>query len=295
MTLVIVTDEAGHYDALRAAPGGPRAPLPRPGGDRAGPGAEPPAGRRGPVPRRGRAGADRGPAAARPSWRPRGVRALPLLLPDAPVVAWWPGAGPRSPAKDPVGALAQRRITDAAAADARRGLAALAAGYRPGRHRPGLDPDHPRGVRCSLPPWTSRTAVTGGSVASEPRSPSADLLAAWLAAARGADHPGGLRRARHHRGPAARDRRRHRGRPAGRAGRAPRRPGQPDRQVALQRRDTAEIIAEELRRLDPDDVYGETLARFAVGIGRGSAIAAPPRSSSTATKSCSRRRSPPGW
>ncbi|MDX6362582.1 MAG: hypothetical protein QOC85_1592, partial [Streptomyces sp.] len=37
---------------------------------------------------------------------------LPLLLPDAPVVVWWPVDAPENPAKDPLGALAQRRITD---------------------------------------------------------------------------------------------------------------------------------------------------------------------------------------
>ena len=37
----------------------------------------------------------------------------PLLLPDTPIVAWWPGKGPRNPSADPIGALAQRRITDA--------------------------------------------------------------------------------------------------------------------------------------------------------------------------------------
>ena len=37
---------------------------------------------------------------------------LPLLLPDAPVVVWWPVDAPEVPAKDPLGALAQRRITD---------------------------------------------------------------------------------------------------------------------------------------------------------------------------------------
>ena len=37
-------------------------------------------------------------------------------------------------------------------------------------------------------------------------------------------------------------------------------PGEPDRRVALHRRDQAELLAEELRRLDPDDVYGESLA-----------------------------------
>jgi hypothetical protein len=36
--------------------------------------------------------------------------------------------------------------------------------------------------------------------------------------------------------------------------------GEPDRRVALHRRDQAELLAEELRRLDPDDVYGESLA-----------------------------------
>ena len=38
------------------------------------------------------------------------------------------------------------------------------------------------------------------------------------------------------------------------------RPGQPDRRVALQRRDITELLAEELRRLDPDEIYGESLA-----------------------------------
>jgi glucose-6-phosphate dehydrogenase assembly protein OpcA len=41
------------------------------------------------------------------------------------------------------------------------------------------------------------------------------------------------------------------------------RPSQPDRHVALQRRDVAELLAEELRRLDPDDVYGEALTAVA--------------------------------
>ena len=40
----------------------------------------------------------------------------PLLLPDSPVVAWWPGAAPAVPSQDPIGRMAQRRITDAASA-----------------------------------------------------------------------------------------------------------------------------------------------------------------------------------
>lgn len=35
--------------------------------------------------------------------------------------------------------------------------------------------------------------------------------------------------------------------------------GQPDRAVALKRRETSELIAEELRRLDPDDTYAAAL------------------------------------
>jgi glucose-6-phosphate dehydrogenase assembly protein OpcA len=44
------------------------------------------------------------------------------------------------------------------------------------------------------------------------------------------------------------------------------RPGQPDRHVALHRRDAGELLTEELRRLDPDEVYGEALARLAADL-----------------------------
>jgi glucose-6-phosphate dehydrogenase assembly protein OpcA len=40
-------------------------------------------------------------------------------------------------------------------------------------------------------------------------------------------------------------------------------PGQPDRPVALKRRDLDELLNEELRRLDPDDVYAATAKRMA--------------------------------
>ena len=46
------------------------------------------------------------------------------------------------------------------------------------------------------------------------------------------------------------------------------RPGEPDRFVALHRRDTDELLAEELRRLDPDEVYGEALAAAAAATGQ---------------------------
>ena len=40
---------------------------------------------------------------------------LPMLLPDAPVLVWWPDTGPGIPSQDKLGMLAQRRVTDAAA------------------------------------------------------------------------------------------------------------------------------------------------------------------------------------
>ncbi len=42
---------------------------------------------------------------------------MPLLVPDAPIVAWWPTNPPASPLKDPVGAMARSRITDAMNSD----------------------------------------------------------------------------------------------------------------------------------------------------------------------------------
>ena len=56
-----------------------------------------------------------------------------LLLPDAPVVTWWPGAAPEVPGTSPLGRIAQRRITDASTqADPQAALQALATSYMPG-------------------------------------------------------------------------------------------------------------------------------------------------------------------
>jgi glucose-6-phosphate dehydrogenase assembly protein OpcA len=194
----------------------------------------------------------------------------PLLVPDTPVVTWWPRSGPATPSGDPLGMLAQRRVTDAASApDPAGALTGLAAGYRPG------DTDL---AWTRATPWRSLLAatldqphgeITGGSVAAEPRNPSADLIAAWLSGRLGVtfsrDQSGGpgLTEVRFNttEGDITITR------PDGRTATLSR-PGQPERRVALHRRDTAELMAEELRRLNPDEVYGETLARFATGVGR---------------------------
>ena len=116
---------------------------------------------------------------------------VPLLLADAPVVVWWPGEAPEVPAEDPIGMLAERRITDAASA--KRPIAQLAKRARllpARRHRSGLDPDHPvaRAAGLHAGPAAARQGACPATVAGAADSPSADLLAGWLA--RRAEMPG---------------------------------------------------------------------------------------------------------
>ena len=188
----------------------------------------------------------------------------PLLVPDTPVVIWWPGKAPRAPATDPVGALGQRRITDAAADEQPRSrLLELAAGYRPG------DTDL-SWTRTTT--WRSLLAATldrpyaeilEAAVVAEAENPSADLMAAWLARRLGVpvhqelSAGPGVTEARFVTGDGKIVISRADGRNATLS-----RPGEPDRFVALHRRETAELLSEELRRLDPDEVYGETLAEL---------------------------------
>ena len=56
--------------------------------------------------------------------------ALPLLLADSPVLAWWPHLAPADVARDPIGAMAQRRVTDAAAAEVPREALAQRAAFK---------------------------------------------------------------------------------------------------------------------------------------------------------------------
>ncbi|MBO0814703.1 MAG: glucose-6-phosphate dehydrogenase assembly protein OpcA [Actinobacteria bacterium] len=186
----------------------------------------------------------------------------PLLLPDTPVVTWWPDIVPPIPAQDPIGALAQRRITDSAGSDSPRDvLSTLAAGYQPG------DTDL---AWTRATPWRSLLAatmdqpsgeMTGGTVGAETGNPTAELIAAWLSIRLGVpvvSEPTA--------GPGITEVRFTTtegdvviARPDGRIAHLSR-PGQPERRVALHRRDTTELLEEELRRLDPDDVYADVLA-----------------------------------
>ena len=56
-----------------------------------------------------------------------------LLLPDAPVVAWWPNAAPENVSESPIGKIAARRITDALSQkDPKAFLLNLSKTYAPG-------------------------------------------------------------------------------------------------------------------------------------------------------------------
>ena len=58
---------------------------------------------------------------------------IPLLLPDSPVVAWWPKTAPPNVSGSAIGQMAQRRVTDAAqAANPLAELQRRADTYQPG-------------------------------------------------------------------------------------------------------------------------------------------------------------------
>ncbi|CAM5588142.1 glucose-6-phosphate dehydrogenase assembly protein OpcA [Streptomyces sp. NPDC091290] len=186
---------------------------------------------------------------------------LPLLLPDAPVVVWWPVDAPQNPAKDPLGALAQRRITDLYTSESPLSdLEARARSYAPG------DTDL---AWTRLTPWRSmlaaaldqaRVPIVSAVVEAEADNPAAELLARWLEArldvtAERVVTAGpvvtGVRLGTEN-GEIVIDR------PEGPLATL-HLPDQPSRTLALKVRTTSELIAEELRRLDADEMYAVAL------------------------------------
>lgn len=191
-----------------------------------------------------------------------------LLLPDAPVVAWWPGDTPPVPSRTAIGRIAQRRITDAATQPDPHGwVDGLGALYAPGdtdlawtrltRWREQL------AAVLDQPPYE---AVTSAEVRGGADSPSTPLLAAWLQLQLDvpvtwryldeAEWSSGIKSVRL-------------SRPDGdillsrpEPGRAVlTQPGQPSHELAFPRRSLRECLAEELRRLDPDLLYGRVITR----------------------------------
>jgi glucose-6-phosphate dehydrogenase assembly protein OpcA len=191
-----------------------------------------------------------------------------LLLPDAPVVAWWPGTAPEKPSDSALGRIAQRRITDAAAQNDPHGwLSNLAKNYAPG------DSDF-AWTRLTL--WRAQLAaildqppydpVLSVIVTGAVDSPSTDLLAAWLELKLKVD----VQLVRTVRGEAV----------TGIKGVKLLRksgdieiirnipdvatlvqPGQPTRDISLPRRSPRDCLIEDLRRLDSDDAFGKLITK----------------------------------
>lgn len=189
-----------------------------------------------------------------------------LLLPDAPVVVWWPKTAPHVASASPLGKIAQTRITDAYEHDdSDAALRRLSSSYSPG------DADF-AWTRLTL--WRTQIAavldqppyeaITSGRVSAASGSPSARLLAAWLQLQLGVpieyhqvktnEHDGSIHEVVLNR-------------PSGdiRLSRVNsevaklEQPGQPHHEITLARRSLRDCLAEELRRLDPDVVYGRVI------------------------------------
>ena len=192
---------------------------------------------------------------------------LPLLAPDAPVVTWWHGAPPAEIATDALGVLANRRVTDSAQApDPSAALIQRADDFVIG------DTDL-AWTRCT--PWRALLAsaldgVEGtpvsASVAAETGNASATLLAGWLSSRLGvaAEHDtsggpgitaaevvlkreGGVEYVVRVERPDGVSATLHRG-------------DEEPRVLPLPRRELGELLAEELRRMDPDAVYADALS-----------------------------------
>ncbi|PRY70435.1 glucose-6-phosphate dehydrogenase assembly protein OpcA [Glaciihabitans tibetensis] len=201
-----------------------------------------------------------------------------LLLPDAPVVAWWPGEAPNVASQSALGRIAQRRITDAAAAtNPMVALNHLIDTYEPG------DTDF-AWTRLTLwraqlaavldqPPFENITAI---SVSGAADSPSTALLAAWLQLQ--LEVPVDLHLSSPSMGATGIESV-HLSRPSGPVElerTIPNiatliQPSQPVHHISLPRRSLRDCLAEELRRLDPDILFGEVIQH---GLGQLDGIAA---------------------
>ena len=263
LTLLILTDETYQADATAAAVASAREHpmriltlVPRPGGDTSRIDADI------------SVGGDDGPGEVA-VMRLRGDRSdhansvvIPLLLPDTPVVAWWPGTAPVSLADDPIGSHAGRRISDVSTlAEPIEGLQIRRDNYQPGDT--DLSWTRLTGWRSTLAAVLDRPVgdVHSVTVSAPVNNPSAVLLAAWLAWA--LDIPARLVPGS---GPGLNavalsidDGTIELARPDGSMATL-RMPGVPESPIALPRRTIADLIAEDLRRLTPDEIYAEALA-----------------------------------
>lgn len=193
-----------------------------------------------------------------------------LLLPDAPIVAWWAEEVPEDVGATPIGRIAHRRITDSAMAAAPVAtLERLASNYGDGDT--DLAWTRLTGWRiqlASILDSMDASTVTGVTVETPPELPSAVLLAGWLQMSlqvpvtlKRSATANGLSSVRLH----LRDSSRGGNeivltRPEGDIA-SLHLPDGPVQQVPMPHRTLEDCLAEELRRLDADEVFGEVLTR----------------------------------
>ncbi len=184
---------------------------------------------------------------------------MPFLLPDTPVVTWWPDVAPPVPAQDPLGRLALRRITDATnGTDPLQSIKGRLEGYTPG------DTDlawsritYWRALLAAAVDEPPHEPINSALVSGLATEPALDVLAGWLASR--IDGP--VQRAvgelkvelvrdsetivlsRPQEGVTAKITR----------------TSKPEALVPLARRETRECLAEDMRRLDADEIYFEAL------------------------------------
>ncbi|WP_166872015.1 glucose-6-phosphate dehydrogenase assembly protein OpcA [Salinibacterium sp. ZJ450] len=207
---------------------------------------------------------------------------MALLLPDAPVVAWWPREAPPVPSTSPLGRIAQRRISDAAAAaDPAAAIARCSVSYAPG------DTDF-AWTRLTL--WRAQLAavldqppyepITGIDVTGASDSPSTMLLAAWLTLQLEVpvnltmtspdEERGGIHGVRLHRASGVIDLEREIPGVATLT-----QPNQPVHDISLPRRNLRDCLSEELRRLDPDVLFGRVITDGVALIADQAAVTTP--------------------
>jgi glucose-6-phosphate dehydrogenase assembly protein OpcA len=184
---------------------------------------------------------------------------LPFLLPDTPVVAWWPALAPAVPAQDPLGKLAIRRITDATnGTDPLACIKSRLQGYTAG------DTDlawsritYWRALLASALDQPPFEPINSALVSGLKAEPALDILAGWLATR--IDGPvqravGLLKVELVRQSETVTLSRPQEGVTATLS-----RTGKPDALLPLARREARECLAEDLRRLDADEIYHEAL------------------------------------
>ncbi|OBK44147.1 glucose-6-phosphate dehydrogenase assembly protein OpcA [Mycobacterium sp. 1081908.1] len=184
---------------------------------------------------------------------------VPFLLPDIPVVAWWPDVAPEKPAQDPLGKLAIRRITDATnGIDPLEAIRSRLPGYTAG------DTDlcwsritYWRALLTSAVDQPPHEPIEAAVVSGLKTEPALDILAGWLASR--IDGPvrravGELKVELARQSETIVLSRPQDGRTATLS-----RTAKPDALVPLARRETGECLAEDLRRLDADEIYRTAL------------------------------------